>query len=433
MNHVLDTSLISGPLWGVLVVAGPLGLGWLALRPGLRWWLRIVPIALALGLIAAVLVSVTVNDWWRPFPDPLPLSVPIWVGLTATALVLALRRPVGAARKGLAVLVVVAVAASGSAQVNKSFAAFPTVRSALGLPVPGQVDFSKIPGRQRLPMASKAGESLSASWSPPAGMPKVGTVTTASIPGVVSGFDARDAWIYLPPAYLSTPRARLPVLVLLAGQPGTPRDFFTAGRVVSTMNAYAAAHHGLAPVVVEADPLGSTFANTLCVNSSLGNAFTYLSVDVPRWIRAHLQVDPDPAHWAVGGASFGGTCALQMAVNAPSVYRTFLDFSGQDVPTLGGHTRTLDEAFGGSAAAFRRVNPLDVMAHKRFTTTSGFIAAGRGDAVFRPECKHVAVAATAAGMTISYVVLPGAHSWSVWAVALQRSVPFLGRHVGITS
>lgn len=433
MNRVLDLSLISGALWGVLVVAGPVGLCWLAFRRGRRWWGRTVPVALVLGLVVAVLVSVTVNDWWQPFPDPLPLSVPIWSGLTATALVLALRRPVGAARRTLAVLVVVAVAASGSAQVNKSFAAFPTVRSALGLPVPGQVDFAKIPGSQRISIAAPAGATLSARWSPPAGMPKVGTVTSASIPGTVSGFDARDAWIYLPPAYMSTPRARLPVLVLLSGQPGTPRDFFTAGRVESTMNAYAAAHHGLAPVVVEADPLGSTFANTLCVDSPLGHAFTYLSVDVPRWIRTHLQVDPNPAHWAVGGASFGGTCALQMAVNAPSVYRTFLDFSGQDAPTLGGHTRTLDEAFGGSAAAFRRVNPLDVMAHKRFTTTSGLIAVGHDDAVFRPECKHVAVAAAAAGMTISYVLLPGAHSWSVWAVALQRSVPFLGQHVGITS
>ncbi|MEO6881140.1 MAG: alpha/beta hydrolase-fold protein [Mycobacteriaceae bacterium] len=433
MNHALDTSLISGPLWWVLLLAGPVALCWLALRAGRGWWLRTVPIALALGLGVGLLVNVAVNDWWQPFPDPLPLSVPIWVGLTAAALLLALRRPVGAARKTLAVLVVVAVAASGSAQVNKSFAAFPTVRSALGLPVPGQVDFAKIPGPERTPVVSGTGVTLSARWSPPTGMPAVGEVTSTSIPGAVSGFDARDAWIYLPPAYLSTPRARLPVLVLLSGQPGTPRDFFTAGHVVGTMNAYAAAHHGLAPVVVEPDPLGSTFANPLCVDSPLGHAFTYLSVDVPRWIRTHLQVDPDPAHWAVGGASFGGTCALQLAVNAPSVYRTFLDFSGQVAPTLGGRQRTLDAAFGGSAAAFRRVNPLDVMAHERFATSSGFIAVGRDDAVFRPECKRVAVAATAAGMTIRYVLLPGAHSWSVWAVALQRSVPFLGQRVGITS
>lgn len=37
-----------------------------------------------------------------------------------------------------------------------------------------------------------------------------------------------------------------------------------------------------------------------CVDSHLGNAATYLSVDVPDWIRTHPQVDPDPRAWAVG-------------------------------------------------------------------------------------------------------------------------------------
>lgn len=433
MNRALDASLISGPLWWVLLAAGPVGVCVLVYGRGRRWWLGVVPVALVVGLVAAVLVTLTVNVWWRPFPDPLPLSVPIWVGLTVSGLVLALLRRVGWGRKIVTVLVVVGVAASGAAQVNEMFAAFPTVRDALGLPPLGTVAFSHVPGPQRTPITGTRGATLASRWSPPAGMPAVGTVTTATIPGAKSGFTARDAWIYLPPAYLSTPRAQLPVLVLFGGQPGSPRDWFTAGRVVATMDAYAAAHRGLAPVVVEVDPLGSTFANTLCVDSPLGNAFTYLSVDVPGWIRAHLQVDPRPAHWAVGGASFGGTCALQLAINAPSAYPTFLDFSGQDEPTLGDRARTVNMAFGGSAKAFARVNPLDVLERKRFPATAGMIVVGRDDGPFRPQAKRVAAATRAAGMRIQYLEVPGGHGWSVWANALPSAVPFLGQRVGITS
>jgi hypothetical protein len=104
---------------------------------------------------------------------------------------------------------------------------------------------------------------------------------------------------------------------------------------------------GLATIVVVADPLGSQLAQTICVDSVAGNAFTYLSVDVPTWIRSTLQVDPDPRRWAVGGRSAGGTCALQLAVNAPTVYPTFLDISGQDEPTVGTRRQTVIQFFGG--------------------------------------------------------------------------------------
>jgi len=50
-----------------------------------------------------------------------------------------------------------------------------------------------------------------------------GVVSTVVIPGSVSGFAARPAWVYLPPAALVRNPPALPVLVLLHGQPGSPR------------------------------------------------------------------------------------------------------------------------------------------------------------------------------------------------------------------
>ena len=245
--------------------------------------------------------------------------------------------------------------------MNLVYREYPTLRTTLGLPAVDEIPFTQVPLREQV-IAARSGLPLSAVWRPPAGMPDAGVVTEVTIPATVSGFAARPAWLYLPPAYLSRPRAQLPVLVLLSGQPGSPDDWLDGGQLAQRMDAFAAAHDGLAPVVVMPDHLGDPLNNPLCMDSRLGNVATYLSVDVPAWVRDTLQVDPKPSGWAIGGFSNGGTCSLQMAVNAPEVYPTFVDISGEAEPTLGDHAATVQAAFGGDEAAFAAVNPLDVLA-----------------------------------------------------------------------
>lgn len=214
-----------------------------------------------------------------------------------------------------------------------------------------------VPRRPRPAVTAPPGQPLAAVWRAPAGQRAAGVVTTTAIPGARSGFRARPAWIYLPPAYQSTPRPLLPVVVLVAGQPGTPRDWFDGGQLNQILDRYAAAHDGLAPVVVVPDALGSQLANPLCVDSPAGNAFTYLAQDVPEWIDRTLQADPDRTHWAVGGVSAGATCALQLAVGAPITFPTALVLSGQRTPTLGSRARTVREHFGGGSAGLPSWEP----------------------------------------------------------------------------
>jgi hypothetical protein len=143
------------------------------------------------------------------------------------------------------------------AQVNQLYYACPTLHSALGLTPPQQMSFAHVAPPVSRVVTAQPGVPLTDAWTPPANMPTTGAVSEVPIPGTVSSFVARPAWVYFPPAYLSSPRAVLPVLVLVAGQPGTPRDWLDGGRLVATMNAFAAAHSGLAPVVVVPDSLGS--------------------------------------------------------------------------------------------------------------------------------------------------------------------------------
>lgn len=144
-------------------------------------------------------------------------------------------------------------------------------------------------------------------------------------------------------------------------------------------------------------PPRATFASLLCGDLPLADTFPDLSVEGPAWIRAHLQVDPTPRDWAVGGLSCGGIRCLQLAVNAPPVYPGFLDFAGQDEPTFGDRASTVNAAVRGHAIVFAPVSPLDVVKGQRLSATAGVISAGRDDVEYGPLARRVVAASTAAG------------------------------------
>jgi S-formylglutathione hydrolase FrmB len=431
---VLNWSLVNGALPSLLTAVGVLAFAVLLLaRRDRRWFTRSVPVVVLVAAAGVGGVAVLM-EWWHPFPEALPLVFwgALGFSLVGVGLAVAAARRPGWLRRIGSVLAVLMVLAAGANLVNVHFGQYPTVSTALGMAPHNQVEFGRIAPRSPDAVTAAPGQPLSASWRPPDGMPATGVVSEVVIPARTSGFAARPGWIYLPPAYLATPRAVLPVLVLLSGQPGSPRDWIDGGGLATVMDRFAATHAGLTPVVVVPDMLGAQLANPLCLDSRLGKAQAYLTVDVPAWIRATLQVDPDPAGWAVGGYSAGGTCALQLAVNSPQVYPTFLDISGQDEPTLGDRTRTVNDAFGGDAAAFTAVNPMDVLATRRFTATAGAIVAGEHDATYRPQADKVAKQCRRAGMAVEYRQLPGGHDWRVWRPGLETTLPWLSARLHLT-
>ena len=426
-------SLIDGPVPVIVSVLGALGGVWLVLSTSRRYSRRALPIAATVAIVVTAVGYVVVEKVWRPFPDPVATSIYVWIGVGLTALFAVIPR-LSAARgvvgKVASVLAAVLVVAAAALHVNLEFDAYPTVGNALGIESAARIQFTDVPGATA---QTVSGTPLDSVWTAPAGLPTAGRVTSVTIPAAASNFSARDAEIYLPPAYFADPRPLLPVLVLLAGQPGAPEDWLNGGKLAQTMDNFARDNSGLAPVVVVADGTGSSIANPLCVDSPLGNVDTYLSKDVPDWIDDTLQVDRNRAHWAIGGLSYGGTCSIQMATNHPDVYPTFLDLSGQREPTLGDRDRTVQQAFGGNAAAFTAVNPLDLLDSRRYPDSAGIFVVGADDKDYKPGQQEMYNAAKAAGMDVQYVEVPGGHSFAVWSEGLRRELPWLATRTGLTS
>lgn len=258
-----------------------------------------------------------------------------------------------------------------------------------------------------------------------------GTLSVVTIPGTVSGFAAREAHVYLPPGYTPGQSARFPVLVMLAGVPGGTGDWFTNADLKSELDGFAAQHGGRAPIVVAPDDTGVHNEDLLCMDSPKAKVDTYLSEDVPRWITQHLAAERDTRHWAVGGLSYGGTCAYELAVRHPALFPTFLDFSGENRPMHETEAAAIADVFHGDSAAYHRQDPLNILAGRRFPDSAGVLAVGHDDEPYTSEQHAVFDACRRAGIPVQWHELPGGHAWSLWSEFFRQSLAWLGRRLGL--
>ncbi|MBF4616742.1 alpha/beta fold hydrolase [Clavibacter sp. VKM Ac-2873] len=330
----------------------------------------------------------------------------------------------------LGVLVVPLVVLASAVGINADVEEYPNIAAAFGLTRVLPLDLTALPSPDGAAPASTG--PLEDSWQPAEALPLRGRLGTTTIPATQSGFAAREALVYLPPAALVADAPALPVVVAMSGQPGSPVDLFASGRLDRVMDQYASAHRGLAPIVVVPDQLGAPEDNPMCVDSPLGRSATYLTVDVPAWIQANLRVLPDRTAWSVLGFSQGGTCAAQLGAGHPDLFGSLVDISGEMAPTIGADT--VQDAFNGSQAQYAAAFPAAIMeARSPYADMAGFFCAGEDDQQYRPQVEQVEAAARASGMTAHLSVSPGtSHDWGTVNWCAQDALPALGQRLGLT-
>ena len=428
MDWFSDIRLTDGPLyWSVLV----LGTGAAALllvpprcAPARLWLARILVAAGAAFALVATVHWALINVF-TVFPEDLPDPVLMWLVPAVTALLLALLRlpRTNWPGRGGAILAALLVVLLSALQINAYFGLNRTVSDLMGTAL------ARIPALEQ-DLMRRSGESDGVplqGWKPDGELPAGGVLRKSPIPGTSSGMNNRDAYIYLPPAYFARNRPALPVLVLVAGQPGGPADWLTGGAIRGHLDSFAAAHGGLAPVVVIPDPNGSQSANTMCMDSKIAKADTYLSQDVPRWISSTLAIDTNHSHWAVGGFSFGGTCAVQMGTRHPDVFADVLAFSSEAEPAIAKERqKTIDASFPGNPEEFTQQLPLEIMKHQRFEASGMYLTAGQNDPEFVGYLHTLATAAEGAGFTVrAYEVEHTGHSWDTSSKRIADALQFL--------
>lgn len=444
MNTIADVDIVGG--W-LPVVVGGLALAALVLalarRTSLRRGLVLLGSALA-GAGVGLALCWILSDRLDLFEVSLSPVSRGWVAVAFAAVGLAIAAATrrGAGRRAAAIAAIPLALLVGTIGVNADFGQYTTIGSlwdaSAARPLPASVlaaQEAEAPGAT----ASGAGvpdAAVPALWKREdgGGMPSHGIVGRVEIPATVSHFAARAGYVYLPPAALVAHPVRLPVLIMLSGQPGGPDDVVQAGRLAQIMDARAAADHGLAPIVVVPDQLSAPAVNPMCVDSpGLGNSATYLTVDVPNWIRTHLAVQASPGAWAIGGFSQGGTCAIQLGAAHPELFSAIFDVSGQVAPKNGNLSHTIAVGFGGDAARYRAALPEALLAaHAPYRGEVAVFGSGQFDAKYGPGVDQMAAAARAAGIAVTRVVAPGtAHDWHTVQWVMSHAFGPIATHLGL--
>jgi S-formylglutathione hydrolase FrmB len=307
--------------------------------------------------------------------------------------------------------------------INQHYEYFPTVGSALGVEAQHLVSPQELARERAAHTASGV-------------LPTHGYTISVKIPGAASGFQARNAFVWLPPAWVTHRDLDLPVIELLAGVPGNPSDWTRAGFADETARIFANAHKGVAPILVMPDATGSPGGDTECVNSVRGQAETYLTVDVPAFIREHYEARTGTGSFVVAGLSAGGTCSVMLALRHPDLYVGFGDYSGLTSPTIKETVdadATIKELFDGSRAAYDAHDPVALLRDNEYPFASGWFEVGTEDSEpLRAQHDLVSLAVSAGIQTCSREIPGGGHNFGVWSQAFKDSLPWFSYLLALT-
>ncbi|KQR53336.1 hypothetical protein ASF88_00055 [Leifsonia sp. Leaf336] len=230
-----------------------------------------------------------------------------------------------------------------------------------------------------------------------------GAQLTVRIPPTASGFSARDAHLFVPSGWLRDPASTRPVVEMMMGQPGRP----TLGATLDALHSLGAERLDDAPFVLVVDQLGAIDKNPPCSDTNGGKLDTYLSKDVPDWIRANLPASGDRQDWVIAGYSHGGECAAYLGAKHPGTWGNVVDISGPDKPGEHRPVYTRDTYYGGSQAAFEATWPAHILATTKYSEPmTGIFVAGELDTHFRPQVEATATAAENAGWKVTYWAVP---------------------------
>jgi S-formylglutathione hydrolase FrmB len=266
-------------------------------------------------------------------------------------------------------------------------------------------------------------------------LPPTGKTIELEIPGTKSGFKARPAEIYLPPAWFRDTDRKLPVLYLMHGSPGYPVDWTRGGLADVTADQWAHAHNGIAPIIVMPDINGGLTEDTECVDSSRGNAETYLTQDVRQFVINRFGTATAPQQWAVAGLSEGGMCGLVLTLRHPDLFRTFGDYGGLSGPRSGeadDAAAAQRDLFGGSKTEFDNHEPSVLLQRKVPPGLSGWFEVAHGDGGALAAANKVEPLSKKAGIDTCFVIIQGgSHNFGVFAQSFRDSLPWIAARLGL--
>ncbi|WP_082600641.1 esterase family protein [Agromyces sp. Root81] len=428
---IWELNVIDGPFVVAVYALAALVFVYLLFRgPGWAWVLTVVVLLIVGALIGVAVLWLAVN-LFDAFGGPVDDSAWLWVPAAFAGITLAIWNLWHSRwwRKLIALLAIPLFSATAAFGVNAAYGLNPTLGSMFHVSTADTID-PPVPDPATI---ADPAEPLSLTWSPPPDMPVTGEIgiVQGGVPNTVSGFEARPAQIYLPPAALVADPPRLPLVVMMMGQPGDPDASFIGG----VLDEFAAKHAGLAPIALVIDQLGDPAADPLCLDSELGEVESYVMQDVVPWAKQRLGVLQGPQYTTVAGYSNGGGCAAFFGAKYPEVFGNLLAVSPVEYAGAEHPDEVLAEIFMGDQFAYDLVKPANIMAAKApYADSVAIFTVGEHDLAFVGGTERLADAATVAAMQTTLFLVPGAdHDVAALTGGLEEGFAVLSPRLGLSA
>ncbi len=238
-----------------------------------------------------------------------------------------------------------------------------------------------------------------------------------------------SAWVCLPPGYDNprNARRRYPVVYLLHGSPGAPRDWIDQGEIAEIADDLLAARQIRPMILVAADGRGPD-GDSQCTgwldaqDGTLPMERVFTREFIPEIDRRFRTV---AARWgrALLGVSAGGYAAFNLGMRHPGTFGTVAAHSGYFVAE--DDDEVVQPMLGTDSPLVRANSPFDAVATagRRWSGQLYFDCGADDDLVSESIKLHRRLLHE--GIAHQYAVVPGDHSWDTWRQRFPYSLQFI--------
>jgi enterochelin esterase-like enzyme len=308
-------------------------------------------------------------------------------------------------RTALVTVSVLIVAATAGLQLNRMTEAYPSWESLFGSQPrhPAQEEEQAAGGGQAVTAATDGSSQM----------------RSLRVAGPASGLNL-PMYVYLPAEYNRSPHTEFPVIEATHGYPGTAVTWLRKLRVQHYLDAEIAAGRMAPTVVVFPMQTPKALLDTECTNLVSGpQSETYLTVDVPAYVRTHFHVRTDRGGWGLIGYSAGGFCTNNLLLRHADHYVAGASLSGYASAGI--------KVGDGSENTYN--NPAWRLQHLPQPGVSLYLAWADDDKITRRDSLRLASLAHAPVLVTTATVAHGGHSHAVWQEMEAPAFDWLSAHL----
>lgn len=241
----------------------------------------------------------------------------------------------------------------------------------------------------------------------------------------------RSYLVYTPPGYaqLAARGERFPVLYLLHGAPGSPKQFMDiAGAGVALDEGLKAGTLRPFLIAMPSGSDGSFRSETEWANTPHGR-YESLVLETVRSVDARFKTLHGRRFRALGGNSEGGYASVNIALRHPKMFSIAEGWSGYytERPT-GVFARAAPAVLDANDPSFY-VPRLTAQLH-RYPLHAYLYKGKREPAKVRAQTAAFAVELRRAGGHVKYSVYDGGHDWRLWRRQTPHMLRFANKHFG---